>query len=96
LFQTNPARTAALVTVVAGILSAAPVATAEEVTPAQAEHSLDVGRVDVAAISLAEGTMRLGADDGIGLPRDPESFVYTTAVSGAAVEIGWDTGGRPR
>jgi surface-anchored protein/LPXTG-motif cell wall-anchored protein len=85
-----------VVAVSAGILSAAPVVNAEDAAPAQPEHSLDTGRVDVAAISLAEGTIRLGADDGSGLPRAPESLVYTTDVSGAAVEIGWDTGGIER
>jgi surface-anchored protein/LPXTG-motif cell wall-anchored protein len=93
LFLTNPARTATLVAVAAGILSAPPVAAAEDATPARPERSLDTGQVDVAAITLAEGTMRLGADDGSGLPRDPESLVYTTDMSGAGIEVGWDTRG---
>ncbi|WP_173139655.1 choice-of-anchor M domain-containing protein [Kibdelosporangium persicum] len=91
--MTNPTRTAAAVAVAAGIVTAAPVATADDTAPVRPEHSLDAGRVDVAAISLAGETMRLGAEDGNGTPRDPESLVYTTDVSGAGVEIGWDTGG---
>lgn len=93
MFLTNPTRTAAVVAVVAAMLSTAPTATAEDAASALPERSLDAGRVDVAAISLAEGAMRLGADDGTGQPRDPESLVYTTELGGAGVEVGWDTGG---
>jgi surface-anchored protein/LPXTG-motif cell wall-anchored protein len=91
LFLTNPTRTAAVVAAVAALLSVAPMATAEDAASAPPERSLDAGRVDVADISLAEGAMSLGADDGTGQPRDPESLVYTTDASG--VEVGWDTGG---
>jgi surface-anchored protein/LPXTG-motif cell wall-anchored protein len=91
LFLTKPARAAALGAAVTGILSVAPAATAEDAASARPEHPLDSGRVDVAAISLAEGAIRLGGEDGTGQPQDPESLIYTTTQSAEGTEVGWDT-----
>jgi surface-anchored protein len=76
---------AALATV---MVAAVPPAAAEDVAAsAQVEAPLDPGGVDVAAISLDEGAVRLVAGDG----RDPESLVYTAELNPDGVEVGWDT-----
>jgi surface-anchored protein/LPXTG-motif cell wall-anchored protein len=72
---------------VAGVVAVAFVAVAPAVATAQPESPLDAGQVDVAAISLADGALRLGAGDGA----DPESVVYTTGLSPDGIEVGWDT-----
>jgi surface-anchored protein/LPXTG-motif cell wall-anchored protein len=75
--------------VLAAVMSAAvPCAAAEGAAAStQVESPLDSGPVDVAAISLDDGAVRLAAGDG----RDPESVVYTTELSPDGVEVGWDT-----
>lgn len=79
------------VVVAAAIVFGAPPAAGDPAAPS--EHSLDGARVDVAAISLDDATLRLGADDRGGQPRDPDSLDYTTDHDRAGVEVGWDTGG---
>jgi hypothetical protein len=76
---------------VAATLSVAAPAVAAEgaATSVPLESSLDAGRVDVAAISFGDATVRLAADDETGQRRDPETLVYTTERRG--VEVGWDT-----
>lgn len=92
LFLTNPRRAAALVALAVMLVPAVSPAVAEgAAASAQFESPLDGGRVDVAAISLTDATVRLGADDGSGQSRDPESLVYTTGLSTEGTEVGWDT-----
>jgi surface-anchored protein len=64
-----------------------PAAAADVAASTQVEAPLDPGGVDVAAISLDDGAVRLAAGDG----RDPESLVYTAELSPDGVEVGWDT-----
>lgn len=93
LFLTNPRRAAAPVALAVMLVPAVSPAVAEDAAAsAQFESPLDTGRVDVAAISLTDATVRLGADDGSGQSRDPESLVYTTGLSPEGIEVGWDTG----
>jgi surface-anchored protein/LPXTG-motif cell wall-anchored protein len=76
---------AAVATVMFAVVS--PAAAEDAAASAQVESPLDPGRVDVAAISLAGGVLRLGTGDGT----DPESVVYATGLSPDGVEVGWDT-----
>jgi surface-anchored protein len=84
VFLTKP--TAAVVAA-ATLAAVSPAATEGAAASAQIESPLDNGRVDVAAVSLTDGAMRLGAGDGT----DSESVVYTTGLSPDGVEVGWDT-----
>jgi surface-anchored protein len=88
LFLTNPTRAAAS-TVAAFLAAVSPVAAGSAAASAPSESPLDAGRVDVAAVSLADGVLRLG----IGGGAEPESVVYTTGLNPDGVEIGWDTSG---
>lgn len=87
LFLTKSAGVAA-VAAAAFVVAVTPAAAEIAATPADTESPLDLGRVDVAAISLDDGAMRLSAGDGT----DPQSVVYTTELRPDGVEVGWDTG----
>jgi hypothetical protein len=54
-------------------------------------HSLDAGRVDVAAISLDSTALGLSSEDRSGRSREPGSLVYTTERRAGGVEVGRDT-----
>jgi surface-anchored protein len=86
LFLTTPTR-AAVSTVAAFLAAVAPVAAGDAAASAPFESPLDAGRVDVAAVSLADGVLRLGTGGGA----EPESVVYTTGLDPDGVEVGWDT-----
>lgn len=86
MFLTKPTGVGAVAA--AAFVAVVSLAAAEDAAAsAQIESPLEPGRVDVAAISLDEGVMRLGTGDG----NDPESVVYTTRLSPDGAEVGWDT-----